>query len=217
MQIRDQGGLEGGGVSTSTQPPPEITVADFFERWLPEAFAASGRGAPADAPMVRATISGPGGGAWDLRAREDTLAVEAAGRTPPDVWIRQSVADLLAAVAAPDPDLPVLIPPGWSPLDLLFLDPRDVELVRQVSGRIAVEIEGKRRRRWSLDVAFGKAGVSAGRPRTTVRLDGTTFDGLRTGKIPPMQPLLDGRLKLEGDRALAMQVLLLLGSRLARR
>jgi hypothetical protein len=32
-----------------------------------------------------------------------------------------------------------------------------------------------------------------------------------------MQTLLDGRLKIEGDRALAMQVLLLVGSRLGRR
>jgi hypothetical protein len=217
MPIRDQDGLEGGGGSSSLRPPPGVTVSDFFATWLPEAFAASGRPAPADAPVVRASISGAGGGSWDLRARDVTLAVELSGREAPDVWIRQSAADLLAAVAVPDPDLPVLIPPGWSPLDLLFLDPRDVELLRQVSGRIAVEVEGRRRRRWTLDMAFGAAGVSAGRPRTTVRLDGTTFDGLRTGAIPPMQPLFDGRLKLEGDRALAMQLLLLVGSRLGRR
>jgi len=192
-------------------------VTEFFARWLPEAYAASGRSAPANSPVVRASISGEGGGAWDLRAREELLAVEAAGHAPPDVWIRQSVADLLAAVGAPDPDLPVLIPPRWSPLDLLFLDPRDIDLLRQVSGRIALEVEGRRRRRWALDVAFGAGGINAGRPRTTVRIDGTTFDGLRTGAIPPMQPLLDGRLKLDGDRALAMQLLLLLGSRLGRR
>jgi hypothetical protein len=32
-----------------------------------------------------------------------------------------------------------------------------------------------------------------------------------------MQPLLDGRLKIDGDRTLAMQLLILLGSRLSRR
>jgi hypothetical protein len=32
-----------------------------------------------------------------------------------------------------------------------------------------------------------------------------------------LQPLLDGRLALEGDRTLAMQLLMLLGSRLSRR
>src|SRR5262245_12182811 len=116
----------------TTRPPPGIAVVDFFERWLPEAFAASGRSAPDDAPVVRATISGEGGGAWDLHASGDTLAVDKPGRDAPDVWVRQTAADLLAAISTPDPDLPVLIPAKWSALDMLFLDPRDVELLRQV-------------------------------------------------------------------------------------
>jgi putative sterol carrier protein len=68
-----------------------------------------------------------------------------------------------------------------------------------------------------VDIGFGKAGVSAGRPRTTIRIDAATFEGVRAGTIAPMQTLLDGRLKIEGDRALAMQLLLLAGSRLGRR
>ncbi len=200
------------------RPPAGTTVAAFFESWLPDAFAASGRHAPITAPLVRATLSGAGGGAWDVQASEGELRIDKAAREAPDVWLRQSATDFLTALnPEPDPDLPELLPPGWSALDLLFLDPRDIEMLRQVNGRILVEVAGRRGRRWSFDVGFGKAGVSAGRPRSTVRLDGATFDGLRNGSIPPMQPLLDGRLKLEGDRALAMQLLLLLGSRLARR
>src|SRR5260370_1036522 len=108
------------------------------------------------------------------------------------------------------------LPPGWRVLALLFLAPRDIELLRRVPGRFRVEVAGRRRRRWAFAVGFGPAGVSAGRPRSTIRLDGATFEGLRSGALPPMQPLLDGRLKLEGDRALAMQLLLLLGSPLTR-
>jgi hypothetical protein len=205
-------------MSSWDRPPAGTTVAQFFESWLPAAFTSSGRRAPLSAPVVRASLSGAGGGAWDVQAGDAELHVEPAGREPPDVWLRQSTADFLAAISAtPDPDLPELMPPGWSALDLLFLDPRDIELLRQVNGRILVEVAGRRGRRWAFDVGFGKAGVSAGRPRTSIRLDGATFEGLRGGAIPPMQPLLDGRLKLEGDRALAMQLLLLLGSRLSRR
>ena len=131
--------------------------------------------------------------------------------------MRLSLPDLRVTLGVEDPDLPAIAPPGWSMRDLLIVQPADIDLVRQVSGRIAVEIEGRRRRRWTLDVGFGAAGVSAGRPRTTLRLDAPTFEGLRSGALPPMQPLLDGRLKIEGDRALAMQLLLLVGSRLSRR
>ena len=199
------------------RPPPGIAVVEFFESWLPQAFAAAGRKAPDGTPTIRASISGDGGGAWDLSTDGDTLVVRAASRDAPDVWIRQSAPDLRVALGQADPDLPELRPDDWSAQDLLFADPRDLDLLRQISGRLLFEIQGRRRRRWALDVAFGKAGVSAGRPRTTLRLDVTTFEGLRARTIPPMQPLLDGRLKVEGDRALAMQLLLLLGSRLARR
>jgi hypothetical protein len=199
------------------RPPLDIAFADLFERWLPEAFAATGQRAAAGTPVLRVSVSGEGGGAWELALDGDRLRVTAPGREPPDVWLRLAAADVRLALGAPDPDLPEIVPAGWSAREILIVDPRDVDLVRQVSGRVLVEIEGRRRRRFAVDVGFGKAGVSAGRPRTTVRLDGPTFEGLRSGKIPPMQPLVDGRLKIEGDRALAMQLLLLVGSRLARR
>jgi hypothetical protein len=183
---------------------------------LRSAFEAGGRHAPANAPVVRATLSGVGGGSWDVQADDDQLIVEPAGRDLPDVWLRQPIADFRAAFDG-DPDLPALIPNGWSALDMLFLDPRDTELLRQVSGRVLVEVLGRRGRRWTFDVGLGKVGVSAGRPRTTIRLDGNTFEGLQGGTIAPVQSLLDGRLSIEGDRTLAMQLLLLLGSRLSRR
>ena len=213
-----RGSIVALAMSSWDRPPAGTTAVDFFERWLPAAFQASGRQAPLAAPVVRASLSGTGGGAWDVQACEDELRIEPAGREAPDVWLRQSATDFLIALSPePDPDLPQMLPPGWSALDLLFLDPRDIELLRQVNGRMLVEVAGRRGRRWTFDVGFGKTGVSAGRARATIRLDGTTFDGLRNGTIAPMQPLFDGRLKIEGDRALAMQLLLLLGSRLARR
>ncbi len=203
-------------MSNWDRPPAGIPTADFFEAWLPDAYAATGRRAPANAPLVRATLSGAGGGAWDIECDDDRLIVTPTSANPPDVWLRQPAKDFRAAFDG-DPQLPALMPPGWSALDLLFLDPRDADMLTQISGRVLVEITGRSARRWSLDMAVGKAGVTAGRPRTTIRLDGSTFEGLQTGSLPPMQALLGGRLTIEGDRPLAMQLLLLLGSRLARR
>src|SRR5437868_11302471 len=128
-------------MSSWDRPPAGISAAEFFERWLPSAFEASGRSAPLAAPVVRASLSGAGGGSWDVQARDNELRVEKATRDPPDVWLRQSVQDLLTALSPdPDPDLPQMLPPGWSALDLLFLDPRDIELLRQVNGRVLVEV-----------------------------------------------------------------------------
>jgi hypothetical protein len=200
------------------RPPPGISATTFFGSWLPEASAGSGNAGLADAPAVRVTLSGDGGGDWRIRAGEDGLVVEALapGRHDDvDVWLRQSAADFLA-VFAPGPDLPELLPAGWTALDLLFLDERDVTLLEQISGRIALEIAGKRRRRWTLDLAFAKDGLSAGRPRATVQIDAATYDGLRTKTMAPMQALLGGKVKIEGDRSLAMKALMLVGARLSR-
>src|SRR3954462_188574 len=97
------------------RPPAGTTVAAFFESWLPDAFAASGRQAPGAAPLGRATLSGPGGGArgvrggggaWDVRASENELHIAQAAREAPDVWLRQSATDFLTALSPdPDPDL----------------------------------------------------------------------------------------------------------------
>ena len=49
-----------------------------------------------------------------------------------------------------------------------------------------------------------------------MRVDGATYDGLQDGTLPPLQALLERKVTVEGDRALAMQALMLLGARLTR-
>jgi hypothetical protein len=199
------------------RPPPGITAAEFFESWLPATVAAAGCAPPPDAPPVRVTLSGQGGGEWRVQAQGSGLEVVSAPprNVPSEVWLRQNVADFAAAFTR-DPDLPELLPAHWSALDLLFLDIRDVALVRQMAGRILLEVNGQRRRRWALDAAFGKEGMAAGRPRATIQIDGATYEGLRAGTLAPMQALLGGKIKVDGDRALAGRALMLVAARLTR-
>jgi hypothetical protein len=207
----------------SLRPPAGTTPAAFFESWLASALASSGRTVASGAPAVRVSLSGQGGGEWRVHCAGDGLIVApqpaVVGRRPDDdelgVWLRQSAPDFVASFAG-DPDLPELLPAGWSPLDLLFLDDRDVDLARQIGGRILLEIQGKRRRRWALDAAFGKEGLMAGRPRATVQIDGTSYEMLRNRTMAPMQALLAGKVKIDGDRALAGKALMLVAARLTR-
>ena len=199
------------------RPPPDIEVAAFFEQWLPEAFAKSGRRGPLEGPVVRASISGEGGGAWELFVHEDVLERERAGaRAARRLGAPVDRRSARRRWARPIPICPSSSRRGGR---------RSIccSSIRATS-RCCVRSRGASRSSSRASdggagpstSAFGAAGVAAGRPRSVVRVDGATFDGLRTGAIPPMQPLFDGRLKIEGDRALAMQLLLLLGSRLAR-
>jgi hypothetical protein len=206
------------------RPPPEIPAREIIESWLPRAFAAAPRRPPPDSPSLRVTLSGQGGGDWELRATEDALIVQRREPSPrhrphpdsevdqyPDIWLRQGVADFLALFHE-EPDLPSLLPPQADVMDLLCIDQGRIGLLAQIDGRIAFEIHGRRRRRWTVDLAFGPSGMRAGRPRSTVRVDSRTCEELAAGDLAPLQTLLAGRLQVEGDRALVMQVVMLAGS-----
>ena len=167
--------------------------------------------------VVRASISGADGGAWDLVAEGGTLDVRRPGARRPTSGSASRWPICGLPWAGPIPISPRCCrPAGRRRICCSSIRATWICCVRS-RGACCSSSRGRRRRRWALDVGFGKAGVSAGRPRSTLRLDAATFEGLRSGAVPPMQPLLDGRLKIEGDRALAMQLLLLLGSRLGRR
>ncbi|HJX66012.1 MAG TPA: SCP2 sterol-binding domain-containing protein [Polyangia bacterium] len=198
-----------------SRPPADMPAEEIIESWLPRAFAAAARRPPPDSPSVRVTLSGPGGGTWDVCVSEDALTVErrepGARHGDPDIWLRQSANDYLAFFRD-DPDLPALLPPDTDVMDLLCVDEGKLDLLAHIDGRIAVEIQGRRRRRWGLDVAFGPSGMRAGRPRSTVRVDSRTCEELSNGALAALQALVAGRLQVEGDRALVMQVVMLAGS-----
>ncbi len=206
-------------VDNWNRPPPELAATDIVTTWLPRAFAASSRRPSPDSPNVRLSLSGEGGGEWDLCATAEELRVSA--RAPgwrrgrdddePGIWMRQTVPDFLALLRD-DPDLPTLLPPELGVMSLLCIDDAQMSLLGNIDGRLKLEVEGRRRRRWALDVAFGPAGMRAGRPRSTVRVDSRTCEELASGAMVVLQALLAGRLQVEGDRALAMQIAMLLNS-----
>jgi hypothetical protein len=200
------------------RPPAGATPAEILETWLPEAFAAAPGRWEGGSPTLRLALSGAGGGEWEIEVDEGRLEVRrtmptVGARAPdPDIWIRMPAVDFLA-VPFPSEDLIEFLPANADLVDLLFARAPDVELLEKLDGRIKFELEGRRRRRWFVDAAFGRAGMRAGRPRTTVRIDSGACAKLAERSLTPLQALLAGRLRVDGDRVLAMQVLMLVASR----
>jgi hypothetical protein len=200
------------------RPPAGATPAEILETWLPAAITGSAQGWEGGSPTLRLTLSGPAGGEWELEVDQGELSVRrmlptiGPRRPDPDIWVRMPASDFLA-VLFPNTDLIEFLPPEADLKDLLFAQAQDMDLLEKLDGRIKFELEGRRRRRWFVDAAFGPAGMRAGRPRTTVRIDSGTCDKLAQRSLTPLQALLAGRLRVEGDRLLAMQVLMLVASR----
>ncbi len=201
------------------RPPVGADPTTILEAWLPEVFSSASQKWEGTSPALRLSLSGQGGGNWELRVEDGQLSVEHVSRTlgarpaNPDIWIRMNAADFLA-VPFPSEDLFDFLPANADLVALLFAQAQDMELLDKLDGRIKFELEGRRRRRWSVDAAFGPAGMRAGRPRTTVSIDGGTCEKLATRALTPLQALLAGRLRVDGDRVLAMQVLMLVATRL---
>jgi hypothetical protein len=201
-------------MAKASRPPAGADATAILEAWLPEVLAASRRRWEGTSPCLRLSLSGPGGGDWELQIVDGQLSVvrmtRSLGTRPadPDIWIRMPAVDFLA-VPFPSQDLIEFLPQNADLVDLLFAKTQDVGLLEKLDGRIKFELEGRRRRRWSVDVAFGPAGMRAGRPRTTVSIDSGTCEKLAAHALTPLQALLAGRLRVDGDRVLAMQVLML--------
>ena len=211
--------MRAAGNAPKRRPPVGADAAAILESWLPEVFASADKPWEGTSPRLRLSLSGSDGGDWELQVADGRLAtarvVRVLGARPPDpdIWIRMSAADFLA-VPFPSADLIEFLPADQDLVDLLFAQAEDMELVGKLVGRIKFELEGRRHRRWSVDAAFGESGVRAGRPRTTVSIDSSTCEKLAERSLTPLQALLAGRLRVDGDRVLAMQVLMLVASRM---
>jgi hypothetical protein len=201
------------------RPPATNAPAEILESWLPAQFAAAARKPDGRSPRLRLSLSGSDGGEWDLQVEDGELVVARRVRTvhvrgdEPDVWIRQSTVDFLAVIF-PHQDLFELLPPSANIVELLSPESQEMELFDKLDGRIKFELEGQRRRRWAVDAAFGRAGMLAGRPRTTVIIDSGTCEKLAARTMNPLQALLAGRLRVDGDKTFAMQVLMLVATRM---
>ena len=204
--------------SLPSRPPADASAAAIIESWLPEVFSSAGKAIQGTSPRLRLSLSGPEGGEWDLQIADGEYVVGPSmrrigrRRDDPDIWIRMSSADFLAVAFTSD-DLFEFLPPSVDVVELLCPDSQEMELLEKLDGRIKFELEGRRRRRWSVDAAFGRAGMLAGRPRTTVNIDAGTCEKLAARALNPLQALLGGRLRVDGDKTFAMQVLMLVATR----
>jgi hypothetical protein len=202
----------------TSRPPAGASATAILESWLPEVFSSAGKPMEGTSPRLRLSLSGPAGGEWDLQIVDDQFVAKHCPHRigprgdDPDIWIRQSATDFLAVVF-PSEDLFEILPASIDVAELLRPDSQEMELLEKLDGRIKFELEGRRRRRWAVDAAFGRAGMLAGRPRTTVSIDASTCEKLAARTLNPLQALLGGRLRVDGDKTFAMQVLMLVATR----
>ena len=197
-------------------PSEPLSASEFFEAFLPRAFAETGLGetlAVLDVPLgVR--LEGDGGGEWLLHVRSGCLRVEAGSRAAAAFSVVQSVEDWRGALwegrgGAIGRHAAGIFRPGGG------VDSRIGELVapsaaalaqmQGLSGLVRVAILGGEGGDWILGVMLGPGEIPA-EATTTVSLRAEDADAMVRGDLAPLEALMGGRIQIAGDLTLLMQI-----------
>ncbi len=192
-------------------PSPDIAPADFFERWLPEAFAA------AELPpaareldlLLGVRLEGEGGGEWVLHLREGALEVRAEPRNEASFTIVQSVEDWRGALfegrGGPfGRQAAGLFRPGEEAGRGPELTPAILQQLQALRGLIRMVVSGPAGD-WSVAFLLGPGDIPA-EPTTTVTVSEEDAAAMERGEVDPLQAFMAGRVRIAGDMALLMQM-----------
>lgn len=194
-------------------PPIELSCADLFATWLPEAFArARAAGVSPPDAVIAVRLDGDGGGAWTVRVQGGALAVTDGADPTAALLLVQTVADFRAVVWG-EGDAAALLPPQLDLTAAITGQHRlPVAALAQVRGTLRVEIPGFAGRTWAAAVTFGGAAA----PAATVSIDVPTLEAVRAGTLPMAQAFFAGKIAVTGDVPWLMQTgMSLAGSGLA--
>jgi len=201
-------------------PPSAIPASEFFEQWLPKAFAAAELPEAAREVDVRLGIQlhGEGGGQWVFHMDRGSLSVEQGDTDTCAFTLIQSVDDWRGclwegkggafgkqAAAMFQPGLqgqntgPGMGPSGRAP------NPQAIERLGGLQGVIRMVVAEGPDGDWKIDFKLGQGPVPA-EPTTTVTVTHADAELMGKGELDPMQAFMSGRIQVAGDMALMMQM-----------
>ena len=182
------------------QPPvsDSVTPTEFFEQLLPSGFAAQAAegGNPPGDFNIQFRLTGDGGGDWHAAIANGAMQVRP-GSADANLTVTLSVADWRDAVLGRNgANLAIILPqnrPGR---------PDNSARAKALKGIMALELSRPEIEPFRVEMCFNNAGA----PKTTLRM--TMADYLSMQEQPQNGQMLfmQGRIKVEGDMALLMQV-----------
>jgi hypothetical protein len=154
---------------------------------------------------IRVEVRGAGGGTFYLNVAAGRLSAGDAPAHPPFLTLVQERAafERLAAEAG---DSAMAFLGGLSGLSgEMKLTRARLDLLAGVKGSLRFEVKGEDG--FALLTVFGDGPVPE-RPDTTIAVDPDAYRALRSGELEPQDAFLSGRIAVEGDMQLAMQIAL---------
>jgi hypothetical protein len=154
---------------------------------------------------IRADVRGPGGGTFFLNIVDGAMRVGDAPAQPPFLTVIQE-RDGFERLAREAGDSALGMLGGLAGLaGEMRLTQARIDNLAGVEGTLEFTVTGDDG--FSLRTHFGPGPV-ADEPKTRIRVDDEIYRGLREGRLDPQQAFMSGKLAVEGDMQLAMQLAL---------
>ena len=199
-------------------PPEPIAPAQFLEEWYPAAFAAAELPPGADQVDVRLGIllEGEGGGEWTLHIAQGELRVIPGSRADAAFTYVQHVEDWRGTLwegrgGSIGEGTAQLFRPGSQPAAAegpgLSAAPSLAALseLEKLQGLLRMVVTGAESGDWSVAMKLGPGEIPS-EPTTTVTVSAEDAAAMASGELDPMAAFMSGRIRVEGDMTLMMQM-----------
>jgi hypothetical protein len=154
---------------------------------------------------IRVEVRGPGGGTFFLNVKQGEMSAGDAAAQPPFLTVVQE-RDTFERVAREAGDSALGLLGGLAGLTgEMRLTAGRIRNLAAVQGMIEFAVTGENGFR--LRTHFGPGPVPD-EPQTVIRVDEQGYRDLREGRLDPQQAFMSGKLAVEGDLQLAMQLAL---------
>jgi hypothetical protein len=198
-------------------PVEPIPAHEFVEEHLPRVLGAPALAAGAAGLRARLglSLSGKGGGVWTLVLRNKGLEIESGGEAP--LTVGMSAKDWRGALweergAAVGGFLAQAFGSGESRPSLgapLRFDIAVLDRLADLDATLRLVVTEGKGGDWSLDVRLGPGPV-AGDPQLVLRASAACVDALAAGEQEVLTAIMTGRVRVEGEMSLLLQIQALL-------
>jgi hypothetical protein len=203
----------------SVFPASPVPPAELLEQWLPKAFAEADLPAEARASDVRlgVRLEGAGGGEWVLQVEGGALRVLASPRDDTAFTFVQSVDDWRGALwegrgGAIGRAAAGLFRPGANaaagagPGSMgATPSPAALEQMRALNGLVRIVVQGGEGGDFAVGFKLGPGAIPA-QPTTTLSIAAADAAAMERGELDPLAAFMSGRIRVEGDMTLVMQM-----------
>jgi len=199
----------------STLPDEPLSPSEFFEQFVPRAFAEAPVPDEArDAEIALGIeLTGEGGGAWTFQVAGGQLTVAPGSREEAAFSLVMSTDDWRgalwegrggligrgAAALLTSQGLQEGAAAGPAP------SPQLIEQLSALGGLIRAVVQGEEGGDWTVAAKLGPGPLPA-EPTTTVTLQADDLAAMASGDLDPMQAFMGGRIVVAGDMTVLMQI-----------